>query len=113
MTPFATGTDAETIDATDEFSRPGGDRRPTGSGREAAAADESSARCPDSPAEAPAETVVAIRSHCERCEHLSAPPRFQCTREATRIVEVVEHNRVRVRGCPVAADGESPSGLSD
>ncbi|WP_129113001.1 hypothetical protein [Halegenticoccus tardaugens] len=61
------------------------------------------------------EHVVAKRAYCQRCPHFAAPPRATCTREGTEIVEAVDFERFRVRGCPVVGDeaetnGARPSG---
>lgn len=59
--------------------------------------------------------VVPKAAYCERCQHLSAPPELACGREGTEIIEVVDSERFRVRGCPFAdADFGGPgAGSSD
>ncbi|WP_143423132.1 hypothetical protein [Halegenticoccus soli] len=51
------------------------------------------------------ERVVPKREYCQRCRHFAAPPRATCAREGTEIVEVVDLDRFRVRGCPMV-DGD-------
>ena len=51
------------------------------------------------------EHVVDKREYCQRCPHFAEPPRTLCTNEGTRILEVVDTERFRVRNCPVASDG--------
>ena len=65
------------------------------------------------PGEAADEHVVAKREYCQRCEHFSAPPNATCTNEGTEIVELVDSDHFRVRGCPkVAVDDEALSGFA-
>ncbi|ESP88209.1 hypothetical protein K933_10375, partial [Candidatus Halobonum tyrrellensis G22] len=49
--------------------------------------------------------VVNKREYCQQCPHLAAPPEMACTHEGTAIVELLDGDDVRVRGCPVAARG--------
>lgn len=49
--------------------------------------------------------VVEKSAYCQRCRFLSAPPEVRCTHEGTAIVEVVDSERFRVRGCPMVAEG--------
>lgn len=51
------------------------------------------------------ENVVDKRSFCQRCRYLSAPPAVECTHEGTEILEVVDSDRFRVRGCPMVERG--------
>lgn len=51
--------------------------------------------------------VVEKTSYCQRCRFLSDPPDLQCTHEGTDIVEVVDSERFRVRGCPMV-DRDGP-----
>jgi hypothetical protein len=48
--------------------------------------------------------VVPARSFCEQCRHFSEPPAVACTHEGTDIVELVDLDRFRVRGCPVVEE---------
>lgn len=60
------------------------------------------------PAEAHAdrpEHVVEKASYCQRCRYLSAPPETSCSHDGTEIVEVVDSERFRVRGCPMVGHG--------
>ncbi|QZX98451.1 hypothetical protein [Halobaculum rubrum] len=53
------------------------------------------------------EHVIDKREYCQRCPYLSAPPDVACGHEDTDILEVVDAQRFRVRGCPiVTADGK-------
>ncbi|QLG61492.1 hypothetical protein [Halorarum salinum] len=56
------------------------------------------------------EHVVNKREYCQRCPYLSAPPEVACGHEGTDIVELVDADRFRVRGCPMAA-GDGPPGF--
>ncbi|GAA0207631.1 hypothetical protein [Halobaculum roseum] len=52
------------------------------------------------------EHVLDKREYCQRCPYLSAPPDVACGHDDTDIVEVVDGDRFRVRGCPmVTAEG--------
>lgn len=53
------------------------------------------------------EHVLDKREYCQRCPYLSAPPEVSCGHDGTEIVEVVDGERFRVRGCPmVTTDGK-------
>lgn len=58
------------------------------------------------PADEPAgeEHVVQKREYCQRCPKFSAPPETACTHEDGTIVEVIETDEFRVRGCPMVSD---------
>lgn len=58
------------------------------------------------------EHVVNKREYCQRCRYLSTPPEVACGHEGTDIVELVDADRFRVRGCPMAA-GDGPPGFED
>lgn len=60
------------------------------------------------PKSEPVDAIVPIESHCHGCDHLSDPPEFRCDHRDGRIVEVVDRDRVLVRGCPLVANGEKP-----
>jgi len=65
------------------------------------------------PTETPDEHVVDKREYCQRCEFFAEPPAATCTNEGTEIVELVDDDQFRVRGCPkVADDDESLSGFA-
>lgn len=51
------------------------------------------------------EDVVDKRSFCQRCRYLSAPPAVECTHDGTEILEVVDSEKFRVRGCPMVERG--------
>lgn len=51
------------------------------------------------------EEVIDKRSFCQRCRYLSDPPIVECTIEGSEIVEVVDIDRFRVRGCPMVERG--------
>lgn len=53
------------------------------------------------------EHVVDKAAYCQRCEHFATPPDVECTHEGTEIVELVDAERFRVRGCPMA-DRDGP-----
>ncbi|WP_418280698.1 hypothetical protein [Halorubrum sp. DTA98] len=55
---------------------------------------------PDGP-----DHVVDKRKYCQRCPHFSAPPDTTCTHEDGTIVEVVDTDEFRVRGCPMVSEG--------
>lgn len=66
------------------------------------------------PTETPDEHVVDKREYCQRCEFFAAPPNVTCTNEGTEIVELVDGDHFRVRGCPkVAADDEALGGFAE
>ena len=53
------------------------------------------------------EHVLDKREYCQRCPYLSAPPDVACGHDDTDIIEVVDDERFRVRGCPmVTTDGK-------
>ncbi|WP_348607792.1 hypothetical protein [Halobaculum rarum] len=53
------------------------------------------------------EYVLDKREYCQRCPYLSAPPDVTCGHEDTDILEVVDGEHFRVRGCPmVTTDGK-------
>ncbi|WP_435124379.1 hypothetical protein [Halobaculum sp. D14] len=55
------------------------------------------------------EHVVDKREYCQRCPHLSKPPAVRCTHDGTDIVEVLDGDQFRVRGCPmVGEEGGAP-----
>lgn len=49
--------------------------------------------------------AVSKDSYCQRCEFFAAPPEVRCTRAGTEIVEVIDSERFRVRGCPMVERG--------
>lgn len=49
--------------------------------------------------------IVDKRSFCQRCRYLSAPPAVECTHDGTEILEIVDSERFRVRGCPMIERG--------
>lgn len=52
------------------------------------------------------EHVVDKREFCQRCRFFSAPPAVACEHEGTDIVELVDSDRFRVRGCPMIDDDD-------
>ncbi|PSQ08466.1 hypothetical protein BRC97_00965 [Halobacteriales archaeon QS_6_71_20] len=56
-----------------------------------------------------ADHVVDKRQYCQRCPFLSAPPDVVCGHEGTEIVEAVDADRFRVRGCPMVTEGGRPN----
>lgn len=52
------------------------------------------------------EHVVDKREFCQRCRFFSAPPAVACEHEGTDIVELVDGDRFRVRGCPMIDDDD-------
>lgn len=48
--------------------------------------------------------LVDKRVYCQQCPHFSEPPAVHCTREGTRIVEVLEDGRFRLHNCPVVTE---------
>lgn len=58
------------------------------------------------PTETPDEHVVDKREYCQRCEFFAEPPAATCTNEGTEIVELVDDEQFRVRGCPKVGDGD-------
>lgn len=65
------------------------------------------------PTGTPDEHVIDKREYCQRCEFFSDPPNATCSNEGTEIVELVDSDHFRVRGCPkVAADDEALSGFA-
>ena len=70
----------------------------------------------DSSAASRPDHVVPKASYCQRCRYLSAPPELACERDGSEIVEIVDSERFRVRGCPFVdtdlrgpGDGSTPS----
>lgn len=55
------------------------------------------------------EHVVNKREYCQQCRYLSAPPDLSCGHEGTDIVEAVDADRFRVRGCPMVTDEGAPT----
>lgn len=55
-----------------------------------------------------AERVVDKREYCQQCPHLAPPPTLACTHAGTEIVEVLDGDDLRVRGCPVVDDAAGP-----
>ena len=56
----------------------------------------------------PQEHVVPKKKYCQSCPHFEEPPRLACTHEGTKIVEVVDSERFRVRNCPMVDRGVEP-----
>ncbi|QZP38861.1 hypothetical protein [Halobaculum magnesiiphilum] len=54
------------------------------------------------------EHVLDKREYCQRCPYLSAPPEVTCGHDDTDIVEVVDGDRFRVRGCPMVTGEGRP-----
>ena len=55
---------------------------------------------------AASEDVLDKRTYCQQCPYLSEPPNLRCEHDGTKILEVVDSDRFRVRGCPmVTAEG--------
>ncbi|MFC7069597.1 hypothetical protein [Halobaculum lipolyticum] len=52
--------------------------------------------------------VVDKRQYCQRCPFFSAPPTVACEHEGSEILEAVDPDRFRVRGCPMATDDGRP-----
>jgi hypothetical protein len=98
VTPFAAVSDIDLTGDSDASSAATSESKPDADGE--VPFDEKQAGRPD---DSPFEAVVSTRSHCEGCEHLSAPPQFRCTLDGTRIIAFEDRTHVRVRGCPVAA----------
>lgn len=48
--------------------------------------------------------IVDKREYCQRCPYFADPPDTACTHEAGRIVEVVDTDEFRVRGCPMVSE---------
>lgn len=53
--------------------------------------------------------IVPKTDYCQRCEHFSDPPEVTCTYADSDIVEVVDADHFRVRGCPKVADEDEES----
>lgn len=52
------------------------------------------------------EDVLDKRTYCQQCPYLSEPPNLRCEHDGTAILEVIDSDRFRVRGCPmVTAEG--------
>jgi len=60
-------------------------------------------------ADARSEHVLDKREYCQRCPYLTAPPEVACEHEDTDILEVVDAERFRVRGCPMVTDEGRPT----
>lgn len=54
------------------------------------------------------EHVVSKREYCQRCRHFSDPPAVECGHDGTDIVEAVDSDQFRVRGCPMVSDDGAP-----
>ncbi|MES3160580.1 MAG: hypothetical protein PPP55_03305 [Halorubrum sp.] len=50
------------------------------------------------------DDVVDKRTYCQRCPHFTEPPETACTHEGTDIVEVLDFDEFRVRGCPMVEE---------
>lgn len=50
------------------------------------------------------EYLLDKREYCQRCPHFSEPPEVECRHEEGRILEVVEGDEFRVRGCPMVTE---------
>jgi len=48
--------------------------------------------------------IVPKESYCQKCQHFSAPPSVSCENPGTEILELVDVEHFRVRGCPVVAN---------
>lgn len=57
----------------------------------------------DDPGAERPDHVVEKAAYCQRCRFFSSPPEVRCTHDGTDIVEVVDVDRFRVRGCPMVA----------
>ena len=53
--------------------------------------------------------VVDKRQYCQQCPYLSAPPEVACGHDGTEIVEAVDAERFRVRGCPMVTEEGRPN----
>ncbi len=52
------------------------------------------------------EDILEKRTYCQQCPYLSEPPNLRCKHDGTAILEVIDSDRFRVRGCPmVTAEG--------
>jgi len=67
----------------------------------------------DDPGAKRPDHVVDKGSYCQRCRFFSAPPDVRCTHDGTEVVEVVDSERFRVRGCPMVSRGEAVDRPSD
>ena len=54
--------------------------------------------------------VVPKSAYCQRCRYISDPPELACGHDGTEIVEVVDSERFRVRGCPLVDADPRASG---
>ena len=54
--------------------------------------------------------VVEKATFCKRCPFLSEPPTLACENEGTEILEVVDSEHFRVRGCPMVDDADATIG---
>ena len=52
------------------------------------------------------ERVVEKASYCQQCEYFSEPPAVACGHDGTEILELVDTDSFRVRGCPKVAEDE-------
>jgi hypothetical protein len=64
---------------------------------------------PSDPGDTRPEHVLDKREYCQRCPHLSAPPNVACDNDGTDIVEVVDGEHFRVRGCPMITTEGKPN----
>ena len=49
---------------------------------------------------------IEKHTYCHQCEHFSAPPSVECTREGTEILELSSLETFRVADCPVVLEDE-------
>ena len=56
------------------------------------------------------EYVVEKATFCKRCPFLNDPPKLGCDNEGTEILEVVDSEHFRVRGCPMVEESEATIG---
>jgi hypothetical protein len=54
--------------------------------------------------------VVEKATFCKRCPFLAEPPTLACENEGTDILEVVDSEHFRVRGCPMVDDTDATIG---
>lgn len=52
--------------------------------------------------------IVDKREYCQRCPYFTEPPTVACSHEGTSIVEAVNTDEFRVRGCPMVSE-EGPT----
>jgi len=48
--------------------------------------------------------VVPKNQYCQGCQYLSRPPDLACGHPGTKILEVIDSERFRVRNCPVVRE---------